>query len=69
MQKLRLNYKDYVSFFSPLAIIGLIYYFLNLKIRFIEINGTQYLTDTEIITKPILAIILISFSLNTLNIK
>ena len=69
-KKLRLNYKRLFHFVLILAIIiGVIYYFLNLKIRFIEINGTQYLTDTEIITQANIKDYPNIFSLNTLNIN
>ena len=69
-KKLRLNYKKLFRFLVFLTIIiGIIYYLLNLNIRFIEINGTNYLTDNEIITQANIKDYPNIFSLNTLNIN
>ncbi len=68
-KKLRLNYKKLFRFLVFLTIIiGIIYYLLNLNIRFIEINGTNYLTDNEIITKANIKDYPKIFSFNSLSI-
>ena len=68
-KKLRLNFKKLFRFLVILTIIiGIIYYFLNLNIRFIEINGTSYLTDNEIITKANIKDYPKIFSFNSLAI-
>ena len=68
-KRLRLNYKKLFRFLVVLTIIiGIIYYLLNLNIRFIEINGTNYLTDNEIITKANIKDYPKIFSFNSLSI-
>jgi cell division septal protein FtsQ len=48
--KRRLNKKKFGKFILLLLFISVIlFYFFNLKIKHIEINGTTYLTDAEII--------------------
>ena len=68
-KRLRLNYKKLFRFLVVLTIIiGIIYYLLNLNIYFIEINGTNYLTDNEIITKANIKDYPKIFSFNSLSI-
>lgn len=70
IKKKHLNKKKFLKFLIVLIILlGIIYYFLNLKIKHIEILGTNLLTDNEIIDAAGIKNYPNIFGLNTLGIK
>lgn len=69
VKKRHLNYKRLFIFLLTLVLIfTFFYYLLTLKIRFVEITGTTYLTDKEIMDTANITDYPPIFSLNTLQI-